>query len=430
MKKIAMLSALICVLTYTACEDHADSPEVGPADVAVEWIRLQQKLAKKTAGFGPGVTARSFAYSGLSLYEAIVPGMSGYRSITEHIGGPPITPPSDLDRIYWPASANAAMADMIRLLFPTTSAANKTSIDSLENSFNASFDSHGDKEVNQASAEFGKTVASTLFEWSKTDGGHEGFLSQPDTYVPPIGPGLWIPTPPAYGPAAIPTQGTNRTFVPNLTEDTQPSVFPLPPYSEDPNSPFYAMVNEVYTISLTLTPADVTTAMYWANINSAVHLTNIATQLIVLKGLGLEEAALVYAKHGIAISDAIISCFKTKYQYNIIRPISYIRNVMGRSNWNAAIPTPPHPEFSSGHAVVAKASSVVLESFFGENYSFTDHTQEGLYEPRSYNTLADYAAECAWSRVLGGIHYHPTADDGLIQGKKVGDLVNSLPFKL
>ena len=190
------------------------------------------------------------------------------------------------------------------------------------------------------------------------------------------------------------------------------------------------MVNEVYTISLSLKPEDETTVMYWANSNGAVHLTNIATQLIVLKGLSLEEAALVYAKHGIAISDALISCFKTKYQYNIIRPISYIRNVMGRSNWDAVIPTPPHPEYSSGHAVVAEASSVALESVFGENCSFTDHTQAGFYGPRSYNTLAEYAAECAWSRILAGIHYHPTADDGLIQGKKVGDLVNSLPFKL
>ena len=103
---------------------------------------------------------------------------------------------------------------------------------------------------------------------------------------------------------------------------------------------------------------------------------------------------------------------------------------MGYTTWNAVIPTPAHPEFSSGHAVVAKASSVALESFFGKKCSFVDRTHEALYGARTYNTLADYAAEGAWSRVLGGIHYHPTADDGLIQGEKVGDMVNSLPFKI
>jgi hypothetical protein len=435
MKKIATLS-IICMMIYTGCEDHTHFPKAKqyPADVAVAWINLQQKLVKKTAGFSPGVTARSFAYTGLSLYESIVPGMPGYRSIMAYVGGPLLTPPADSHRLYWPASANTAMADITRLLFPTTSAANKVTIDSLETSFNTLFAAQADPDVLQTSADFGKLVAASLFEWSKTDGGHEGYLPQPNTYVPPVGPGLWIPTPPAFAPAAVPTQGNNRTFTPGIAGMTQPAVLPLPAYSEDVASPFFAMVNELYTISIALAPADITTVRHWADIpgnyNGTAHFTNIATQLIVAKGLKLDEAALVYAKHGIALRDAVISSFKTKYHYNVIRPISYIRNVMGYSSWNTVIPTPSHPEFCSAHAVIGKASSVVLERFFGKKCSFIDHAHDALYGPRSYNTLADYASEGAWSRVLGGIHYHPTADYGLIQGKKVGDLVNSLPFKV
>ena len=139
-------------------------------------------------------------------------GWSDTGRLLSILGGPTITPPSNNDQIYWPASANAAMADIIRLLFPTTSPANKVSIDSLETSFNTSFDSHSNADINPASAEFGKTVAATLFEWSKTDGGHEGFLPQPDTYVPPVGPGLWIPTPPAYGPASSPDSGNQQNI--------------------------------------------------------------------------------------------------------------------------------------------------------------------------------------------------------------------------
>jgi hypothetical protein len=436
MKKVIPLVILICIMFYTGCEDHMHFPKARryPADVAVAWINLEQKLVKTTTGFSPGIAARAFAYTGLSLYEAIVPGMPGYRSATTYMGAPSITPPTDCNRFYWPASANAAMAKMIRNLFPTTSAANKVSIDSLESEFNSLFQQYGHDDVLEASADFGKVVAESLFEWSKTDGAHEGYLPQPNTYVPPVGPGLWIPTPPAFAPAATPAGGNNRTFVPGLADQTQPAKFPLPAYSEDPSSDFFAMVNELYTISQSLTPNDIRTVRTWADIpgnyNGTAHFTNIATQLIIKKGLQLDEAALLYAKHGIAIRDAVISCFKTKYKYNVIRPISYIRNVMGHSTWNAVIPTPPHPEYSSAHAVVAKASSVVLESFFGKKCSFTDRTHESLYGARTYNTLAEYAAEGAWSRVLGGIHYHPTADDGLIQGKKVGDLVNGLPFKV
>jgi hypothetical protein len=193
------------------------------------------------------------------------------------------------------------------------------------------------------------------------------------------------------------------------------------------------MVNEVYTISQSLTPEDILTVKTWGDIpgnyNGSGHFTNIATQLIILKQLKLDEAALVYAKHGIALNDAGISCFKTKYQYNLIRPISYIRNVIGHTTWNTIIPTPPHPEFSSAHAVVGRASAVVLESIFGKKCSFTDRTHEPLYGSRTYSTLEDYAKEGARSRVLGGIHYNLSATAGLEQGMKVGAMVNSLPFK-
>jgi hypothetical protein len=435
MKKTLGFLALAYILLYSGCEEREHLPRAKkyPADVAIAWINLQQKLIKKTAGFGPGVAARSFAYSGLSLYESIVPGMPGYRSVIGLIGGPNINAPAHCEFYHWPASANAAMAHIIKNLFASTSAANVITIDSLEAAFNEQFLTETDVQIVQASGDFGRLVAANVFEWSKTDGGHESYLPQPNTYVPPVGPGLWIPTPPAFLPAAFPYSGNNRTFTPGLANQTQPSPFPLPPYSEDPNSDFYKMVNELYTISQSLTNYDTLTIKTWADIpgnyGSAGHFTNIATQLILSKHLMLDDAALLYAKHGIAINDAVISCFKTKYQYNIIRPISYIRNVMGFSTWNTVIPTPNHPEFSSGHSVVSRASSVTLESFFGKKCSFTDYTHDALYGARTYNTLEEYSKEGAKSRVLGGLHYNVSVIEGLEQGKKVGLLVTNLPFK-
>ena len=425
-----------CILIYSACDegDHLPQAKKYSADVAIAWINLQQKLIKKTPGFSPGVSGRSFAYSGLTLYESIVPGMRGYRSVIGLIGGPVTAIPSNSKFFHWPSSANSAMAHIIKNLFASTSPANMTTIDSLEAALNLQFEAEvKNVEILQGSADFGRLVADNIFEWSKTDGGHEGYKPQPNTYVPPAGPGLWIPTPPAFANAAVPNMGNYRTFAPGVTNQTQPSSYPIPPYSQDPGSDFYKMVNEVYTISQSLTNEDILTVKTWGDIpgnyNGSGHFTNMATQLIILKHLKLDEAALVYAKHGIAINDAGISCFKTKYQYNLIRPISYIRNVMGYSTWNTVIPTPPHPEFSSAHAVVGRASSVVLESIFGKKCSFTDKTHEALYGSRTYNTLEDYAKEGAWSRVLGGIHYNPSAIAGLEQGEKVGTLVNKIPFK-
>jgi len=78
---------------------------------------------------------------------------------------------------------------------------------------------------------------------------------------------------------------------------------------------------------------------------------------------------------------------------------------------------------------VGGASSTVLENIFGKNYSFTDRTHENLYGARSFENLKAYAVEAGWSRVLAGIHYKASADVALVQGEKVGDLVNKMKFR-
>ena len=164
------------------------------------------------------------------------------------------------------------------------------------------------------------------------------------------------------------------------------------------------------------------------NYNAPAHAANIVTQLVQRKNLSLYDAAILYCKHGIAYSDALISSFKAKYQYNLLRPVSYIREVFEEMNWNPVIPTPPHPEYASNHAVISSAAAQVLAAKFGANSMFTDSTYTAEYGTRVYPSFQKYAEEAAMSRVLGGIHYHFTALSGLEQGKKVGNRVNQLVF--
>lgn len=436
MKKKNLIAAFVSlVFIFSGCKKH-DFP--GPpakkysADVATAWMKLQIRLTTSTTGFNSVVSNRSFGYAGLTLYESIVPGIIGANSLLPQFGVNAIAPAKEKALYFWPASANAAMALITKDLFANTSAANMFSIDSLEAAFTAQFQSQAISEQLQNSVGFGQSIATLIFDWSKTDGGHEAYLHITDsTYKPPTGPGLWIPTPPLFGPPVFPHWGSNRSFIPNIAAATQPG--PPLAYSEDPKSPFYQMVNELYTISLSLTHEDSTVAKFWAdfpgNLNVPAHANNILTQLIVLNKLDLADAAIAYAKHGMAMSDAIISVFKTKYHYNLIRPISYIRNVMGHTDWNSVIPTPSTPEYTAAHAVVSAASATVLESIFGKNYSFTDHTYDAVYGARSFNSFDDYAKEAAHSRLLGGIHYSPSNAEGLVQGRKVGNMVNQLRLK-
>jgi len=407
-------------------------------DVAIAWIKMQQRLFAGTPGLLPHVTGRTYAYVGLTLYESVVPGMPGYQSIASQLNGGLRLPAIQQGQQFnCAASANAALAYILKNLLPHTSQQLLNSIDSLEAEFYTRFQTDGDAEVLKRSANFGKQIAASIFEWSKTDGGHEGYKNPiPESYIPPTGPGKWVPTDSMFIKPVYPYWGNNRSFIPGVADATQPP--PPPPYSEIPGSDFYNAANEVYTMSKNLQRKDSLCAKFWAYeqlnpgdevaFHDVSHAANIATQMIIMKKLSLQDAAVIYCKHGIAGNEAGISCVKTKFRYNVVRPVTYIQTVLKHPNWNPVIFTPPFPEYTSGHAVVSMSYATVLENIFGK-IPFTDHSFDNSYGPRKFESFEAYAKEAALSRLYGGIHYRFGMDDGLKQGKKVAVLVNQLKFQ-
>ena len=71
--------------------------------------------------------------------------MHNYKSLQGQLTDFPVMPDIEKGKSYhWAASANAALAEINRKLFPTTSAANKTNIDNLENTLQSQFASETD----------------------------------------------------------------------------------------------------------------------------------------------------------------------------------------------------------------------------------------------------------------------------------------------
>ena len=320
---------------------------------------------------------------------------------------------------HWAASANAALAEMNRKLFPTTSDANKTSINNLENSLQATYASEVSPATLERSIAFGREVASRIFAWAVTDGAAN--INPP--YVPPVGFGLWEPTAPS--PPALPYAYQHRFLVPGVTAGT--AIEPPPPFSTDPSSPFFAMVKDVYDKSLVLTPDQIAMAIYNRDVPGypgGGHFVSILSQVFKKAQPSLDQAALCYAKVGISQRDATIILFTNKYAYKTMRPITYIRNVMGFTSWSPIIPTPNHPEFPAGHAVTNSAVLGILNSVFGDNFQFTLRTYDYLGLPsRSFNSFNELSKEMSDSRVYAGIHYQSTCDNSNIQGRQVAENV-------
>jgi len=251
--------------------------------------------------------------------------------------------------------------------------------------------------------------------------------------VPPVGPGLWVPTPPGFQRALQPSWGNNRPMGLNGALSCDPG--PPPEFSTNSGSAFFGEALEVYETVSTLSSAQREIALFWSDDPGQTgtppgHSVSILTQLLRARDRSLADAAIAYARLGVAVCDAFIACWRVKYRHNLLRPITYIQSVIDPS-FGAAMPliTPPFPEYTSGHSVQSAAAAEVLIATFGD-VAFTDHTHDarGL-APRSFGSISAFAQEAAISRLYGGIHYRSAIERGLEQGRCIGRRVTALPMR-
>ncbi|TAH20102.1 MAG: phosphatase PAP2 family protein [Cytophagales bacterium] len=441
MKKFLSNCIIACfsfALLLSGCKKDSDLPssaEVATfeADLAHAYYQLEFRLIRQTSGFSPPVASRALGYTGVAFYESVVSGMPSYKSLSGKLNGLSDVPQPMKDTEYhWAISANHSLATILKNLFANASAANLAAIDSIKAVYNARYQATVSQDVFNRSANYGEQVANKIFDWSKTDGGHEGYLKNfPTSYVPPVGEGLWVKT--GASTALQPYWGENRTF---LAINASPSLLPLSPpiFSTDPSSPFYREGKEVYDVSKNLTASQREIALFWADdagktFTPPGHSISITRQVLIGKKSTMEAAAVAYLKVGIAVVDAFICGWKCKYKYNLMRPVTYVQKAIDPT-WTPLLDTPPFPEYISGHSVQSGASAEVLTNLFGDNFQFVDntHVDRGL-APRTLSSFYAFAQEAAISRLYGGIHFRSGNEEGLKLGTRIGKNINDLILK-
>ena len=143
---------------------------------------------------------------------------------------------------------NAGQAEILRNIYIQTSDKNKTKIDSLEQHFDILFKHAIDNDtIANRSIFYGKKIAQLIFEWSKTDGGHRGYLNNFDKkLVFEEKPGCWQP--PLYAQSFShfplhPHWGQNRTF---LVADSSIAAPAFISFDTTPGSAYYNQFMQVY----------------------------------------------------------------------------------------------------------------------------------------------------------------------------------------
>lgn len=409
------------------------------SEMAEDWMDLLLDLTQHHPGFSPPVAARAFGYSGLTLYETVRFGMPGYRSLAGQISefnASMLPEPDQSQRYHWGIAGNASLRVIVNACYSELTQEQETALNNLEASYLEQFSANEDQAVIDRSVEFGIAMGTAITEYARTDGQERCFETNfPTDYTPPTGPGLWKPTPPAFQRALQPYWGRTRPFLEANVRDEQP-VRP-PGYSTNTTSPFWKELQEVYNTVQNLTQEQLDIANYWSDDPGKTatppgHSISVLSQILEKEDADLALAAEAFAKIGMGVHDAFVSCWNTKFEVNYVRPLTVIHELLD-PNFTIPLNTPPFPEYTSGHSVQSGASAQILSNLFGINYAFTDRTHEQRSDingsPRTYRSFYDMANEAAISRLYGGIHFRSAIDLGVFQGVRIGSNISNLQFK-
>ena len=166
--------------------------------------------------------------------------------------------------------------------------------------------------------------------------------------------------------------------------------------------------------------------LFW-NGNGTLIWNRLAGRLAVENGYDLMETSRLLARLHVAMADAAIACWDSKYRYVYWRPVTAIRlgdtdgndATAGDAAWNSWLAaTPAHPEYLSGHSTLSGAAAYVLEHAFGADTTFwvDSDLRPGIRWFTGFDSALD---EVVNARVFGGIHFRTAC----IRGNAVGKLV-------
>jgi hypothetical protein len=426
-------------------------------DMVMQWnqyvlaaVQNDYNIGQPSDQPGPTKTSRALAIVQAAVYDAAVAVDPIY---TPYLFSTPAAPGTSID-----AAVAQAAHDTLVALFPHQIAI-----------FNAELvlSLTGLPPVPAMLGEqLGMNVAAKMLAARANDGSNAN-----PVYTPGTLPGEWRPDP--LHPTQAPLGFGWGNVTPFAIQSAAAYQVPPPPAL---NSPQYTAAFDLLkgiggngiTTPTIRTPEQTIIGNFWGYDGSPklgtppVEYNQIMEVIAQQQGNTLMQNARLFALGNVAMADAAIAAWYTKYTYSFWRPVAAIReadpgtgpsgqgdgnpNTQGDPTWaplgapmdngspNGPNFTPAFPADTSGHAAIGSAMFQVVANFYGTNniaFNWTSdeydgHTvdQYGFVRPlvtRHYDTLSEALYENAQSRIYLGIHWPWDRDGGMTQGTEIGD---------
>lgn len=405
---------------------------------------------------GPGRASRAMAIVHLAMADAVFALAGGYETYAGVSG------------VRWPASVEVAVAqaahDTLVALYPSQRA-----------TFAAQLQRDLGREPNRVARanglDLGRRTAAAILALKANDGSG---LPEPRLgtgHQTSDLPGRWRMDPVSRHPLALGAKWGR--CIPFVLEATDQFRAPAPPALA--SAAYAAAYEEVRLLggdgvrTPTLrTPEQTFIGVFWAydgtpSLCAPPRLYNQVARTIAARRHASElELARLLALVNVAMADAGMACWDSKWHWDFWRPVTGIResdagtgptglgdgnpatvgdpgfHPLGApaSNLNGPHFTPPFPAYPSGHATFGSALFQVLRRFYGTDaipFTFVSDEFNGVtrgndgrvrpFLPRTFQTLSQAEEENGQSRIYLGIHWSFDKTEGILMGRRVGDYI-------